>query len=345
MARLMVPWKGAHSAQFRPAAQVSPPWRPCSLPTPLFKPAVSAAAFWRGRGDTPLTRPFLPSFARAHCERQGKHRATGPVQNPAVLQACLWLLASVYVFWLFILPYAPGDPVWAIKLDTITMILDLSLNFLFILPLTNLLGIHVLESPAVHPTAEALFNLVMGWSIMFAPMLFTDERRKRYSGSLVALWGIQMFLTNTVLIPYMAIRLNHEDRINEDVLSKTGSVKLELSGVQKVMVSGARVVSVVCGAVGLISVLWFFLGRADEGFGNFSDRWTFFLEYLASDRPGYAFVWDICLYSLFQPWLIGDNLDKVQKRKSEIIGYLRFIPYVGLVAYLWSLSDFEELEA
>ncbi|KAI5077949.1 hypothetical protein GOP47_0007773 [Adiantum capillus-veneris] len=169
-----------------------------------------------------------------------------------------------------------GDPVWEIKLDTITMILDLSLDFLFILPLTNLLGIHVLESPAVHPTAEALFNLVMGWSIMFAPMLFTDERRKRYSGSLVALWGIQMFLTNTVFIPYMAIRLNHEDWINEGVPSKTGSVKLDLSGVQKVMVSGARIVSVVCGAVGLISVLWFFLGRADEGFGNFSDRWTYF---------------------------------------------------------------------
>ncbi|MCO5562894.1 hypothetical protein L7F22_016530 [Adiantum nelumboides] len=240
--------------------------------------------------------------------------------------------------------YKKGDPLWAIKLDTVTMILNLSLNFLFVLPLTNLLGIHILESPAVHPTAEALFNLVMGWSIMFAPLLFTDERRKTFSGSLVALWSIQMFLTNTVLIPYMAIRLNHINRI-DDVLSKNSSLKLDLSGVQKVMVSGARVLSVVCGAVGLISLLWFFLGRANEGFGTFSDRWTFFLEYLASDRPGYAFVWDICLYSVFQPWLIGDNLDKVDKRKSEAIGYLRYIPYLGLVAYLWGLSDLEESES
>lgn len=347
MARFM----SLNGAQVRPATPVSLPWRlgrRRSLFPPLCKPSVAAAAFWRGAADSPLTRPFRSSFTRAQCERQVKRSqgpaAPEPAKNPAHLQACLWLLAGVYVFWLFILPYAPGDPIWAIKLDTIMMILDLSLNFLFVVPLTNLFGIHILESPAVHPTAEALFNLVMGWSIMFAPLLFTDGRRTRYGGSLVALWGIQMLLTNTVLIPYMAIRLNYKNSL-DDVSSETGSVKLDLGGVQKVMVSGAKVVGVVCGAVGLISILWFFLGRADEGFGNFSDRWTFFLEYLSSDRLGYAFVWDICLYSVFQPWLIGDNLDKVDKSKSEVVGYLRYIPYLGLVAYLWGLSNVEELES
>eukprot|EP00250_Pteridium_aquilinum_P011063 c19814_g1_i3 orf=387-1013(-) len=194
-------------------------------------------------------------------------------------------------------------------------------------------------------TTEALFNLVMGWSVMFAPILFTDRRRNRYGGSLVILWGIQMFFTNTVLIPYMAIRLNQEESNMRGAPSETSLVKIDLSGVSEIMTSGARVVSVVCGTVGLISILWFFWGRPDESFGNLSDRWTFFLEYLSSDRPGYAFVWDICLYSLFQPWLIRDNLDNVDKNKSEVIRYLSYVPYLGLVAYLWGLSRSEHLES
>lgn len=255
-------------------------------------------------------------------------------------QLLLWILLGVYVLWLFILPYAPGDPVWAIKPYTISMLLDLSLNFFYILPLTNIFGFHLLESPAVHPTAEALFNLVMAWTVMFAPLLFTDRRRNKNSGSLVILWTIQMFLTNTILIPYMASRQNQENR-REQIFSESKLIKMNFSGVRTVMTSGAKVVGSICGAVGLISVMWFFIGRPEDGYGNFSNRWTFFLEYLASDRPGYAFIWDICLYSIFQPWLIGDNLLNVEKDKVEVIRVLRFVPYIGLTAYLWGLDNKE----
>lgn len=34
---------------------------------------------------------------------------------------------------------------------------------------------------------------------MFAPLLFTDHKRDRYKGSLDVLWGLQMFLTNSML--------------------------------------------------------------------------------------------------------------------------------------------------
>lgn len=34
---------------------------------------------------------------------------------------------------------------------------------------------------------------------MFAPLLFTDRKRDRYKGSLDVLWGLQMFLTNSML--------------------------------------------------------------------------------------------------------------------------------------------------
>ncbi|KAL2641591.1 hypothetical protein R1flu_009178 [Riccia fluitans] len=110
----------------------------------------------------------------------------------------------------FILPYAPGDPMWAISPATIQMLIDLSLNFFFVLPLTallgDLIGIHGL-APVLHPVDEGLFNLVIGWTLLFAPLLFTDRKRDGFGGSLEGLWLIQMLLTNTVLAPYMAIRL------------------------------------------------------------------------------------------------------------------------------------------
>lgn len=152
-----------------------------------------------------------------------------------------------------------------------------------------------------------------------------------------------MFLTNTVLIPYMAIRLNQKG-IRQQQSLESKLVKIDFSGVREVMTSGARIVGVLCGTVGLISVFWFFLGRPDESFGNLSDRWTFFLEYLASDRVGYAFVWDICLYSLFQPWLIGANLSNVEKGKAEVVEVIKYVPYLGLVAYLWGLASSDNSE-
>ena len=45
--------------------------------------------------------------------------------------------------------------------------------------------------------SEGLFNFVIGWTFMFAPLLFTDRKRDRYKGSLDVLWGFQMFLTNS----------------------------------------------------------------------------------------------------------------------------------------------------
>ena len=135
-----------------------------------------------------------------------------------------------------------------------------------------------------------------------------------------------------VLIPYMAIRLSRME--SEKALPK------EVSVIEETLASegGSKILSVVGVVVGLASIWWFCLGRLNESFGSFSDRWTFFLEYLASDRLGYAFIWDICLYTLFQPWLIGHNLSNVDKENVGITKALRYIPYVGLIAYLWTLA-------
>ncbi|XP_024994586.1 uncharacterized protein LOC112527953 [Cynara cardunculus var. scolymus] len=251
-----------------------------------------------------------------------------------VVQLLLWAAEGVYIIWLFLLPYAPGDPVWAISSDTINSLVGLSLNFFFILPLANSVGIRLIDAPVLHPMSEGLFNFVIGWTFMFAPLLFTDRKRDRYKGSLDVLWGFQMFLTNTFLIPYMAIRLNKPDaEYTPRKASQLGSV----------MVNGASVVGVVGGAACLISILWGLFGRSEGDFGSVADRWEFVVSYLGSERLAYAFIWDICLYIVFQPWLIGENLENVEKGKANIVKYLRFVPVFGLVAYLLCLDVDEEV--
>ncbi|KAI3811916.1 hypothetical protein L1987_16612 [Smallanthus sonchifolius] len=225
-----------------------------------------------------------------------------------------------------------GDPVWAISSDTINSLVGLSLNFFFILPLMNsVVGIH---APVLHPMSEGLFNFVIGWTFMFAPLLFTDRNRDRYKGSLDVLWGFQMFLTNTFLIPYMAIRLNKPDA--EYTPKKASQLGL-------VMVNGAPVVGVIGGAACLISILWALFGRSDGDFGGVADRWEFLVSYLGSERLAYAFIWDICLYIVFQPWLIGENLQNVKENNANLVKYLSFVPVVGLVAYLLCLDVDEEV--
>ncbi|CAA7049800.1 unnamed protein product [Microthlaspi erraticum] len=241
----------------------------------------------------------------------------------------LWTTEAVYILWLFLLPYAPGDPVWAISSETVNSLLGLSLNFFFVLPLTNSVGIHFLEAPLLHPMAEGLFNFVIAWTLMFAPLLYTDRKRDGYKFSLDVLWGLMMFLTNTFLIPYMALRLNDADP--DEKPSKR-------SRLGEAMTKGAPIVGLTGAAVCLISALWSLYGRGDGGFGGVMDRWQYLIGYLGSERLAYAFVWDICLYTIFQPWLIGENLQNVKKSKVELVRYVRFVPVFGLLSYLLFLN-------
>lgn len=192
-----------------------------------------------------------------------------------------------------------------------------------------------MEAPVFHPVSEGLFNFVIGWTLLFAPLLFTDSRRDRYRGSLELLWSLQMFLTNVFLIPYMAIRLN--DVNNECTPPKQ-------SQFSKLMTNGAGAVAAVGSLVCIISAFWFLYGRGgSQIYGGLADRWDFFKGYVGTERLAYAFIWDIVLYSVFQPWLVGDNLQNVRKGAVGVVNVLRFVPVVGLVAYLLSLDKEKEL--
>ncbi|CAI7824730.1 unnamed protein product [Closterium sp. NIES-54] len=55
----------------------------------------------------------------------------------AVLAKVVWAGFGLYMLWLFVLPYAPGDPAWRISEGTVQEVRDLSLNFFYILPAFN----------------------------------------------------------------------------------------------------------------------------------------------------------------------------------------------------------------
>lgn len=136
------------------------------------------------------------------------------------------------------------------------------------------------------------------------------------------------------LIPYMAIRLNEAD--SEYVPTKR-------SQLGSVMTNGAPIVGLTGGIACLLSVFWALYGRGDGNYGSLPERWEFLQSYLGSERLAYAFIWDIVLYTTFQPWLIGDNLQNIKQDKVDIVNILRFVPVVGLIAYCLSLESGDEI--
>lgn len=129
----------------------------------------------------------------------------------------------------------------------------------------------------------------------------------------------------------MAIRLNKAAGPGEYTPRKT-------SQLGSVMTKGAPVVGLIGGVVCLLSILWAIYGRGDGSYGDLHERWTFLVSYLGSERLAYAFIWDIFLYTIFQPWLIGDNLPNIKKDKITLVSTLRFIPVVGMIAYCLCLD-------
>ncbi|KAH9533416.1 hypothetical protein CY35_18G051400 [Sphagnum magellanicum] len=311
--------------------------------------AVRKMMICKVTGDSESDRDLKSDVVSESETNMEEEREEEEESGSVLTQVALWILAAVYTSWLFLLPYAPGDPVWAISRTTISEILNLSINFFFVLPLANMVGFDLLHAPVTHPAYEALFNFVLGWALLFAPLLFTDRKRNRFTLSLDALWIISMFLTNTLLIPYMAIRSYqrpHRDLLVEastNATANTSGTNVQMSGLQRFMVSGAQQIAFTGAVVGIVSVIWFVIGRLDGGYGDFAERWDYFLGYIGSDRPTYAFIWDLCCYTIFQPWLIRDNYQNVRRDRLETVKALHLVPYVGLVAYCWGLESIEGL--
>ena len=306
------------------------------LVEPPLKPGK--VAFFIIRLVMPLARQLLKSQATENAENNsasvltGPHDITsdGPPQPPSQndrsnlveddqarrqpwIAALLWLLSAAYIYILFLSPpgqIVPGEPVWALRPETIQHVLDESINFFFILPAINAAGVHVMEAPNLHPVLEGLFNLAEAWIFMFLPLLLADRRERKLSR--VTVWGLAMFLTNAIMGPYMALRANAPLTVQTDVLPKGGL---------------ARIFGLTGLVVGSTALVWFFVGRPE--FGGLAERLRYFGEQVLTNRLTLAFCVDLVLFSLFQAVLLGAVEPLGSPRR-----WLRFVPFWGLVAWL-----------
>ena len=247
---------------------------------------------------SPLVRRFL--------SKQPKTKQTQPV-----VALFLWLLAGTYLYILLLSPpgqILPGYPAWAIPPDTLKEVLGESINFFFILPIANAIGIKLMEAPEIHPVSQGFFNFAEAWIFMFLPLILADRRGDKLPK--IPIWGMAMFLTNVFLTPYMALRAAQP--IPETEANKQKDIL-------------ARVFGWIGLIVGIISIWWFcFAGGPD--FGNLATRMQYFVTQLSSDRVTIAFSIDLILFYIFQIVLMGSVVEKMS--------WLRFVPFWGLIGWL-----------
>lgn len=228
------------------------------------------------------------------------------------LSIALWIFSAIYIYILLLSPsqqLLPGEPIWDIQPETFTEIVNESLNFFFLLPFLNAVGIHYMEAPVVHPSLEALFNFAEAWIFMFLPLLLVDRRGQAISK--IIIWSLAMFLTNTFLAPYMAA-LTMSEPAAENPIKKGWLAKIfGFTGL----------------IMGIVSVVWMGIGRPE--FGSLAERGQFFIQSLMSDRLTVAFCVDVILFGIFQAMLIG-NIEPPESNKR----WLRFFPFWGLAIWL-----------
>jgi len=256
----------------------------------------------------------------------GIERPIGVKDEPAnaLTSAFFWLAGAAYWYVLLLSPSdnpIPGDPAYAIKPETLQEVIASSTDFFFVLPILNKFGIDLLgQAPEVHPVSLGVFNFAEAYIFMLLPLLMMDKRGRDLPTT--KMWSIGMFLTNAVLLPYMAIRAN------TPVEGWNPENSTDAEGWSESKLGSKGLMSKIFGAtglgVGLLSVYWTLF--EDPSAGNLSERLAFFNNLMHTDRVSVAFVVDIALVCIWQAYFM--------KKIDKDSGALAYIPYWGLCLWL-----------
>ena len=242
----------------------------------------------------------------------------------ALTSAAFWLAGAAYWYVLLLSPSdnpIPGDPAYAIKPETLQEVIASSTDFFFVLPVLNKFGINALgDAPYVHPVSLGVFNFAETFIFMLLPLLLMDKRGRDLPTT--KMWSIGMFLTNAVLLPYMAIRAatpveSWDPASNTDAEGSTES-RLGKKGLMSKAFGLAGL------GIGALSVYWTLF--EDPSVGGFAERAEYFNTLMHTDRVSVAFVVDIALVCIWQAYFMN-KLDKEA-------GALAYIPYWGLCIWL-----------
>lgn len=247
---------------------------------------------------------------------------------------------AVYSWLLFFSTAAPGVNALSLDQGTWAEVRDLSLNFWLVLPIAA-----PASAPTLHPLLEALFNIVLVWSALFAGFLVDGKsRRPEAPNAMLPVVAGMQFLTNAFFTLYLVSREAEADKQPQLVYSRPLTLAERIGE--------SKALPLLLLGVGIVAVLWGVEGRAAE-FGDWDARLSSFLQLLRSDRLTFSFAVDCLYYSLFQGWLINDDLqrrlpapsaaapagaavaggaDDGLRQALRLVG--SFVPFFGLVAYL-----------
>ena len=223
----------------------------------------------------------------------------------------LWGAWTVYVGYLLLSDFAPGESLLHTKPETLREALDLSLNFWFVLPV-----LFPTNAPALNPALEGLFNLVVTWGLLFWGFLI-DGRQQRFP--IIAFLTGTAFLTNVFYLPWLALRQPN-----------THIPKGSLTFLEKIAES--RVFPLVLSGAVAASFAWAAWARPE--FGDLRSRWEALLELISTDRLAHSFFIDIIVFWIFQSWLVGDDMARRNWRDATALWTVRLVPLIGLVVYL-----------
>ncbi|GAB4154281.1 MAG: hypothetical protein Fur0046_34200 [Cyanobacteria bacterium J069] len=240
-----------------------------------------------------------------------------PPQNWTV-SLLLWAVWIVYVGYLLLSDLPPGPSLLHTSPATLQEAIALSLNFGLVLP-----AVFPSVAPVLHPMLEALFNLTVGWGLLFWG--FALDGRGQRVPIFPFLVGTA-FLTNVFYLPWLALR-----RANPEPPS------LPLSRWERV--SESRLWPLMLGAIALCSLGWAVFARSD--FGDWPTRWASMMAILKGDRLAYSFAVDLLVFWLFQGWLVPDDMARRQWVNPGMLWTARLLPFVGLLTYMVCRPSFK----
>ena len=229
---------------------------------------------------------------------------------------------AFYFSFFFLSDVPPGPNVLNTPPDEfLSTVVDLSLNFFFVLPLTSS------DAPVNDPIYESIFNTAIAFSLLFVGFA-ADGRKEATDDSLLSnkffpYLAAMPFATNLAYLAYLAQRepldappkkLNWLEQLGESPLLPASLVGMLA-----------------------LSLYWAVFARPE--FGPPEDRLTLLSSLLSKERLAYALLGDCAFFALFQGWLLEDDLDRREEvgeeERARLLGVGRFVPYVGLAWYLW----------
>jgi hypothetical protein len=247
-----------------------------------------------------------------------------------------------YCWFLFISNVAPGPN--ALQLDSATWkeVLDLSYNFWLILPI----GFPQFAVDTVSPVLEGIFNLLLAWAGLYAGFMVDGKQLKTQKdveegeNKFILPAIVMQFLTNAAYLPYLFTRKAYS--VGSDTKERPLFNVEDLSPLEKVCES--KGLPLLFGTVGIISIAWGLYGRMDQ-YSDISTRIESFTSMMNTDRLGFSFVIDLLYFTVFQGWLVNDDLLKrgfsaQESASSNLAKIGSSVPFFGLIYYLLQRPSF-----